>query len=44
MNKAFSDLLILIKKLAGKNGDQVEIQYQRLREFEERNIEDPDNS
>jgi uncharacterized protein YwgA len=44
MKKAFAGNLLLIEKMAEKNTVLVEAQHHRLKDFEERNVEHPDNS
>ena len=43
MKKAFEDYMVVILKLAKTNSDSIQVQYLRLKDFEARNIEDPDN-
>ena len=44
MKKSFDEHIDKIEKLAAKNGADIEVQYHRLKDFEERNVEDPDNT
>ena len=44
MKKAFEGNMVLVTKLADRNSKLIEVQDNRLCDFEERNIEDPINS
>ena len=44
MLKAFNEYMKKIDSLASRNGAEIEAQYHRLKNFEDRNIEDPTNS
>lgn len=44
MLKAYQDYQKKVEAIAKRNGAEIEVQYHRLKDFEERNVESADNS